>query len=75
MTTQRTHTCNLCHGSVANEVSGVGVRWTTNRDIEFTTPGQAETHVCQTCLGAIEKALEDLRLHERMRDELSAAHD
>lgn len=61
MTTRRTHTCNLCHGNVASDGGGVGLHWGLNNTIKFTTPGQAETHICQPCIGALETTLQEMR--------------
>jgi hypothetical protein len=70
MTTSRTHTCNLCRGLVVGG-TGVGLLWKTWKEISLTTPGNAETHVCQECLDALEAALGALREHERIRAELA----
>lgn len=74
MTTRRSHTCNLCHGNVANEAMGVGMLWETGNAIKFTTPGQAETHICQTCIEGLETALYDMREMERKRAEIDATN-
>ncbi len=68
MTTRRTHTCNLCHGNVPNEAAGVGLLWEAGNSLRLTTPGQAETHICQSCLSALQTALDNLRAHERIRN-------
>jgi hypothetical protein len=52
MTTKRNHTCNLCHCMVIDG-TGVGLVWTAGSSFDFTTPGQAETHICQSCLNAL----------------------
>lgn len=60
MTTRRSYSCNLCHGTVP-ETGGVGLRWLANNAIRFTTPGDAETHICQPCIGALETTLQEMR--------------
>lgn len=68
MTTTRTHKCNLCCLAV-RDGTGVGLRWEANNQIKFTTPGQAETHVCQACLDNIESEIYRLHQDERRNDE------
>jgi hypothetical protein len=71
MTTTRTHTCNLCRRTVT-ETEGVGLKWTghgTGELIQFTTPGQAESHLCNGCVENLDTAISDLRRIERERDE------
>lgn len=71
MTTRRTHNCNLCHANVFDG-NGVGLTWGAQNAIKLTTPGQAETHVCQACITALETALEDQREMMRKRDEAAS---
>ena len=57
MTTKRTYTCNLC-GDATQEGAGVGVIFSSHRPhkIKFTVPMNAENHLCQNCLTAIDEA-------------------
>lgn len=69
MTTRRSHSCNLCHANIG-EACGVGLVWGADRhQIKLTTPGNAETHVCQDCITALETALADQREHMKKREE------
>lgn len=69
MTTRRSHSCNLCHANVSDG-SGVGLVWGANRhEIKLTVPGNAETHICQECIAALETALADQREATRKREE------
>lgn len=74
MTTRRNHACNLCHSNVPNETAGVGLVWQAADKIRFTTPGQAETHICQECLTNLEATLDDMRTEERRRQEIAATN-
>lgn len=67
MTTRRSYSCNLCHTNVGDG-SGVGLVW-ADRQIKLTVPSNAETHVCQDCITALETALDEQREHTRKRDE------
>lgn len=74
MTTRKSYSCNLCHGS-APEGSAVGLCWTGERRMEITaTLGNAETHICEGCLRALEAALYYRREKERKNDEFEAAN-
>jgi hypothetical protein len=72
VTAYTTYTCNLCRENIV-EGTGVGVLWSTTRNMTFTTPGQSQVHLCQSCLDNIEMAISDLRENERKRDEIAAA--
>lgn len=69
MTTRRDYSCNLCRRSIV-EGSGVGLLW-ESKGIRLTTPGQAENHVCQTCLNDLEAALNDLRKTDKVLSDIA----
>lgn len=66
MTTRRTHTCELCRDGVVDG-TGVGIKFGMTHRIELTVPSNAETHLCQKCIDALQDALREQRAAEEAR--------
>lgn len=62
MTTDRTHKCNFCHGTI-QPGDGIGLYWTHGQESEALEPrnlSDAENHLCRRCCRALEAILHRL---------------
>jgi hypothetical protein len=59
MTTERTHSCNICRcrvvddGTRGNGNAGIGLLFMSGDDIEQKSCAQVENHICIKCLMAL----------------------
>jgi hypothetical protein len=62
MTTKRLFNCNICGGVIPSSEQGLGIKWTgASFGIELLSIGEAETHICNTCLDSMVKAYAEMR--------------
>mgnify|MGYP003332093094 CR=1 FL=1 len=62
MTTRRDYQCNLCHTFITNG-TGRGIHHKAGPHLNFTTLMQAENHLCDNCVSALQEAFRDVIRH------------